>query len=85
MVNDPFAARLAGKRGMAIARALPILKVMCFGVGIRTRFLDELVMHAVTDLGVGTVMNLGAGLDTRPWRTRGNGRLCSKRPGPGRG
>ena len=68
LVNDPFAARLAGERGMAIAQALPILEAMCFGVGIRTRFLDELVMHEVTDLGVRTVVNLGAGLDTRPWR-----------------
>ena len=68
LVNDRFAERLAGERGMAIAQALPILEAMCFGVGIRTRFLDELVMHAVAELGVRTVLNLGAGLDTRAWR-----------------
>ncbi|MBL0160825.1 MAG: class I SAM-dependent methyltransferase [Bryobacterales bacterium] len=68
LVNDPFAARLAGERGMAIAQALPMLKVMCFGVGVRSRFLDELVLHTVTELGARTVVNLGAGLDTRPWR-----------------
>lgn len=67
-VNDPFAARLAGERGMAIAQALPMREMMCFGVGVRSRFLDELVTYAVTELGARTVVNLGAGLDTRPWR-----------------
>ena len=33
LVRDPFAARLAGERGMAIARALPMLPMMCFGIG----------------------------------------------------
>lgn len=67
-VSDPHAAALAGERGMAIARALPMREMMCFGVGVRSRFLDGLVAYAVAELGVRTVVNLGAGLDTRPWR-----------------
>jgi methyltransferase (TIGR00027 family) len=66
LVRDPFAAELAGERGMAMARALPILEMMCFGVGIRSRFLDELVTDAARK--VETVLCLGSGLDTRPWR-----------------
>ena len=75
LVRDPYAARLAGERGMAIARSLKAgtedsgrLMVLQFGIGIRSYFLDELVRNAVTERGLGTVLCLGAGLDTRPWR-----------------
>jgi methyltransferase (TIGR00027 family) len=68
LVRDPFAAELAGERGMAIARAVPGLETLRFGVGIRSRFLDEIVAQATADAGIATVLALGAGLDTRPWR-----------------
>jgi O-methyltransferase involved in polyketide biosynthesis len=68
LVRDPFAGRLAGERGMAIARASPILEWMCFGVGIRARFVDELLAQTLSHERIETVANLGAGLDTRPWR-----------------
>jgi len=67
-IHDPFAARLAGERGMAMHRALPHPEVMRFGMAIRTRFLDELIMEAVTSAGIATVASVGCGLDTRPWR-----------------
>ena len=67
-VRDPFAERLAGKRGMALARGLPNVELMCFGVGMRSRFLDELLLQAVGEQGITTVVCLGAGLDSRPWR-----------------
>jgi methyltransferase (TIGR00027 family) len=68
LVRDPFAAELAGERGMAIARAVPGLPVLCFGVGIRSRFLDDLLGQSLADARIATVVALGAGLDTRPWR-----------------
>src|SRR5436305_526831 len=68
LVKDPFAAELAGPRGMAIARAIPRLEMMCFGIGIRSRFLDQLVYETVSTYGIATVLSIGAGLDTRPWR-----------------
>jgi len=68
LIRDPFAAPLAGERGMAIARALPGLEKMCFGVGIRSRFLDELLLDTIAAYGIATVLSVGAGLDTRPWR-----------------
>jgi len=67
-VRDPFAERLAGERGMAIARAMPRMAVMCFGVGARSRFLDDLVTTSVRDLGIATVVSVGCGLDARPYR-----------------
>lgn len=67
-VRDPLAARLAGERGMAIARALPGLEIMCFGVGMRSRILDDTILTAISQHGISTVLCVGAGLDTRPWR-----------------
>jgi len=66
--RDPFAARLAGERGMAIYNALPHRELLCFGMGLRTRFLDELLMEALAAAKIATVVCAGAGLDTRPWR-----------------
>jgi methyltransferase (TIGR00027 family) len=68
LIHDPFAAQLAGERGMAIARALAGLERMCFGIGIRSRFLDELVRDTVSAHGITTVLSIGSGLDSRPWR-----------------
>jgi methyltransferase (TIGR00027 family) len=68
LVRDPFAERLAGERGMAIARNVPLLEMMRFGVGIRARTLDEMLIRTTEAERIETVVNLGAGLDTRPWR-----------------
>jgi len=68
IIHDPFAERLAGSRGMAIATAFPELDLMRFGVGVRSRFVDGLVLDAVAEYGVQTVIILGCGLDSRPWR-----------------
>ncbi|HEX3878283.1 MAG TPA: SAM-dependent methyltransferase [Bryobacteraceae bacterium] len=67
-VRDPFAVRLAGERGMAMFRALPHPEMMEFGIAIRSRFLDELLMRGLAAGNVSTVVCMGAGLDTRPWR-----------------
>lgn len=67
-VHDPFAERLAGERGMAIARALPRIEVMAFGVGVRSRCLDELVVKCIAERSITAVLSVGAGLDARPWR-----------------
>jgi methyltransferase (TIGR00027 family) len=53
---------------MALARGLATVDLMCFGIGMRSRFLDELLLKALAAGGVSTVVCLGAGLDARPWR-----------------
>ena len=67
-VRDPFAARLAGDCGMAIFHALPLKEMMRFGLGIRSRFLDELLLEALSSEKIATVLSVGCGLDARPWR-----------------
>jgi len=68
LVRDPFAARLAGPRGDAILHGITGWELMCFGIGVRTRFLDDLVIETVAQEGIRVVLSIGAGLDTRPWR-----------------
>ena len=67
-VRDPFAARLAGEHGLAILQALPHSNVVRLGIAIRTRFADELLLQALGDHAITTVLSVGCGLDTRPWR-----------------
>src|SRR3954465_8271317 len=74
-VRDPFAARLSGERGFAILRELPHADVMRIGLAIRTRFVDELLLEALQSHSLTTVLSLGCGLDTRPWRLDLNGSL----------
>lgn len=68
LVRDPFAERLAGPRGDAILRGITGWQLMCFGIGVRTRFLDDLILQTVAHDSIGVVLSVGAGLDTRPWR-----------------
>src|ERR1035438_9120625 len=58
LTRDPFAARLAGERGMAIARQVPDFERMCFGLGVRTRFLDDLVVAVIAEHNIRTVLNI---------------------------
>jgi methyltransferase (TIGR00027 family) len=67
-VRDPFAARLSGERGFGILRELPHSDVLRIGLAIRTRFVDELLLEALKSDSITTVLNVGCGLDTRPWR-----------------
>jgi methyltransferase (TIGR00027 family) len=67
-IRDPFAARLAGERGVAILNALPQANVLRFGLAIRTRFVEELLLEALAAHSIKTVLSVGCGLDTRPWR-----------------
>jgi methyltransferase (TIGR00027 family) len=67
-VHDPFAARLAGERGVAILRALPHSNIVRLGLAVRTRFVDELLLDALATYPIATVLSVGCGLDTRPWR-----------------
>ncbi len=67
-VQDPFAARLAGERGMAILQALPRPEMMRFGIGVRSHFIDELLLNVLASEPIATVLSVGCGLDTRPWR-----------------
>ena len=67
LFQDPLAEKLVGDRGRKIAESMPHGKVMQWVMTVRTVALDRLVLEAIAE-GVDTVVNLGAGLDTRPYR-----------------
>jgi methyltransferase (TIGR00027 family) len=68
LFRDPFAAALAGQRGLEIADALstPTNSVSWI---TRTFLFDRFISKKV-DEGVDLVLNLGAGLDARPYRMK---------------
>jgi methyltransferase (TIGR00027 family) len=67
LFRDPLAEVLAGEQGQKIAQTMPMRFMTEWVIAIRTRLIDEFVREAVEE-GVDTVVNLGAGLDTRPYR-----------------
>lgn len=68
--NDPFAARLAGPEGAQIVKELKRGKTLAWPMIVRTAVFDEMITDRVAKGGIDTVVNLAAGLDTRPWRMR---------------
>ena len=67
LFHDSLANLLAGERGRRIAATMPYPQAMAWSLAIRTVAIDALI-HRGISLGVDTVINLGAGLDTRPYR-----------------
>jgi methyltransferase (TIGR00027 family) len=65
--HDPYARRLGGERGQAIVDAMPRGKMMSWPMVVRTAVMDEIILRCVQH-GATTVLNLAAGLDTRPYR-----------------
>ena len=65
--NDPYARRLAGTRGVEIAHSMKFLKKISWPFVTRTWLFDKIIMEHVQK-GVDLVVNLAAGLDTRPYR-----------------
>jgi methyltransferase (TIGR00027 family) len=68
LFRDPWARRLAGPQGERIVQGVRGGDAMAWAMIVRTAVLDALVRDAVHRRGVDTVVNLAAGLDTRPWR-----------------
>ena len=67
LFRDPLAARLAGERGRAIAESIHASRYTGWSVVIRTVVIDAYIKELVRK-GIDTVINLGAGLDARPYR-----------------
>ncbi len=68
LFRDPLAGKLAGEHGENIVGHLPRQALLGgWFVVIRTCIIDEFIEAAIAD-GIDTVINLGAGLDTRPYR-----------------
>ncbi|MCL2451109.1 MAG: SAM-dependent methyltransferase [Polyangiaceae bacterium] len=72
---DPFARSLAGERGRTIAEEMPAAAGMRPGasgfapvLAVRTAVFDDLILESIEATRAGAVLNLGAGLDARPYR-----------------
>jgi methyltransferase (TIGR00027 family) len=68
LFHDPFAARLAGDLGAEIAGNMrKAMGRIGWPIVVRTKAIDDLVLAAVAE-GADRVLNLAAGLDSRPYR-----------------
>ncbi|HWA33009.1 MAG TPA: SAM-dependent methyltransferase [Cyclobacteriaceae bacterium] len=65
--KDTLAGKLAGPRGYKMVEQTPGTERMAFAMVTRTTAIDRLIYSALSK-GVTAVINLGAGLDTRPYR-----------------
>jgi methyltransferase (TIGR00027 family) len=64
LFQDPLASSLAGEQGLQGAMHLPD---GAWVVAIRTVVIDAFLRSAISS-GIDTIINVGAGLDTRPYR-----------------
>ncbi len=68
LFRDPLAGKLAGTHGRKIVESMSRRAILGkWFVVLRTCIIDALIQQAVAS-GIDTVLNLGAGLDTRPYR-----------------
>ena len=64
---DPYARRLAGTRGQDIANNQAVMSNMLWPFTARTWLIDQLIYKSLKE-GFDQIINLAAGLDTRPYR-----------------
>jgi methyltransferase (TIGR00027 family) len=67
LFRDPLAARVAGAQGQAIVADVPRKLRSGWSIISRTKLIDDLIASCVAE-GCVRVVNLAAGLDTRPYR-----------------
>lgn len=69
LFHDSYAAALAGAKGRDIAHKLRGRRIMhAWALTPRTTLIDRLLLQALEESPFDTVINLAAGLDTRPYR-----------------
>jgi methyltransferase (TIGR00027 family) len=75
LFRDPLSLRLAGERGQRIMTGLwgpnwasaRHARIMIWQMALRTHVIDRFIESAI-GRGINAIVNLGAGLDTRPYR-----------------
>ncbi len=65
--RDPYASALAGDRGRQFAAAMPFARRHAWSYTARTWLVDQVIEQSVRQ-GTDMVINLAAGLDSRPYR-----------------
>ncbi len=67
LFKDPYADRLAGERGRAMAARVPRMSRSGWPMVTRTKLMDDLIDASLAE-GCDRVISLAAGFDTRPYR-----------------
>src|SRR6516164_3216703 len=67
LFRDPLAERLAGEHGRAIVAKTPRMSRNGWWLVARTKIIDDVITQSIAE-GCDRVLNLAAGLDTRPYR-----------------
>ena len=70
LFHDPYSRELAGSHGESTATSIGSVSLIANAIAIRTAMLDRLITDAVARHDIDLVVNLGSGLDTRPWRLK---------------
>jgi methyltransferase (TIGR00027 family) len=66
--QDPFARLLAGSQGELLMAVMGEPQAGMNALAIRTQAIDQMILRLMASEKIGTVLNLGAGLDARPYR-----------------
>lgn len=67
LFKDPLSIKLVGDRGAKLAEHMGIERAMAWSMALRTWIIDRYITEQVA-AGCDGFVNLGAGLDTRPYR-----------------
>jgi methyltransferase (TIGR00027 family) len=70
LFHDPYARLLAGGKGAMLVEVLGEKEKITNAIALRTRLIDEQIEKLVESKKIDTVVNLAAGLDTRPYRLK---------------
>jgi methyltransferase (TIGR00027 family) len=68
LFRDPLAAKLVGEHATEIHRQMSHARYVYWSVVVRTAIIDSYLTELIASEGIDTVINLGSGLDTRPYR-----------------
>jgi methyltransferase (TIGR00027 family) len=67
-LQDPFARLLAGSQGELLVAVMGEPQQGMNAIAIRTQAIDQMILRLLASEKIGIVLNLGAGLDARPYR-----------------
>ncbi len=68
LFKDDYAGLLAGGKGAMLVEILGEKQKITNAIALRTHLIDEQIEKLVKSQNIDTVLNLAAGLDTRPYR-----------------
>lgn len=68
LFQDSLARQLAGGLGKVLVQVIGNKQQITSAIAIRTYLIDELILQVVESEKINVVVNLAAGLDTRPYR-----------------